>query len=129
MDASIEERMKDFVRSEIKNKPRPYAQKYGYDWCDLSEEEEFIFGLELRDLPLLVNVWGAFCVMTDVADIIDLPKDIVEQFRRENPWITIGDVNENEWEKFSKIFNVKRRKAVAWFWKMYFYELRNYGKE
>lgn len=120
MNRSAEEKIKDIVRHAIKTEPRPYAEKYGHDWCDLSEEEAFVFGLGLKDLPLLVNVWSAFLEVSDIWDMLDIPIELCEQFRQENPWLTVASEDEDEWLRFARMFNVDGRKAKAWYWKSFF---------
>lgn len=124
MNRSAEEKIKDIVRHAIKTEPRPYAEKYGHDWCDLSEEEAYIFRLELRDLPILVNVWAAFLDIIDIWDMARIPLELCEQFRKDNPWLKKRSMEEDEWLKFSEIFNLSRRKSKAWYWKNYFREVR-----
>ena len=101
----------------------------GYDWWQLSEEDEFVFSLDLEDMPLLIAVFSVYQCVLPITDS-DLSKEEYEFCRAtisEFSWFTKDNIEEKEWLRFAALFGISNRTAMAFHQKHYFWEVRNTG--
>ena len=113
------------------------AESYrGHDWCGLTECEEQVFGLTLRDMPRLTAVWEAWDILIGRLDapLADDPK-LANQLAAELPLVREGreifrtadpyaDKGRENWREFAALFDVPFYQSVAFMAKVNFYEHR-----
>lgn len=122
------EKIQALIIRDIETGPHGYAEHYGYDWFNLTPEEEAIFQLELSDLPSLVAVWCAYEAALGICDMMDIPEPVRAAFFEEQPFIAesaaISRIDSLEFAKFAKLFGVPLRKSYAWYAKHEFWTVR-----
>ncbi len=126
------DKLRAIIRRDIESGHKNYAAEYGYDWFNLSPEEETVFGLTLDDMPSLVAVWCAYEAVLDICDALDVPDDIAAVFRAEHPWLAadygegekLSTIGEIAFARFAKLFGVPARKSHAWYAKHDFWNVR-----
>lgn len=134
MNLPFTEKLGAFFLADIeKGRKHPYAQRFGYDWCDLSEEEAFVFDLTLNDMPIFVSLWMLNEFVWGAADGYEDGHQpnlvVVESFKKEHPWI-LEKVEAKvcmtaDFQKFGEIFGVTYKLSNAFHLKRFFWDVRD----
>lgn len=127
MDKPAIEKIKDAVRSEIRRKRQLPLKYESGEWYSLTEAEAEVFNIDLDDINVLASVWLAYIFLSELATGIDIDKETEEAFWADNPWFKKGEEDEEDWIRFSKLFNIREEKARGWFYKARIYDYRRGG--
>lgn len=119
------DRLRVIVRNEVEKIGFNVGTAYGNDWHFLSEAEAEVFDLTLDDMPSLVAIWCAYEEIAGVCDMLDLPAELVAELRASMPWIKPRVTDALEFSQFAGFFGISKRKADAWFWRLFFFQARS----
>lgn len=96
----------------------------GHDWCDVSIEEQEVFGLSPETVARVVTVFDAYLAIADIAFNELRDTLLCRAARKAYPWIEQGSTDSQTFIRFAKLFGVSNRQADAFFWKHDFWQIR-----
>ena len=118
-------RLQEIIAREREDNLAQGTENYrGTDYDYLHEFEEATFLLDIHDIMNIAPVYEMYEAIVDIAhtEFHDTPLCIEAQ--KELPWLSKGEINEPEWKRFAKLFDISNRKAHCFYWKVSFWELR-----
>lgn len=94
------------------------------DYAYLYEFEETAFSLDIYDIMNIAPVYAMYEAIVDRAYTEFHNTPLCIKAREALPWLSKGEINELEWRRFAKLFDISNRKAHCFYWKVSFWELR-----
>jgi len=121
---TVTEQLAATIKDHASTHPDPQHYR-GYDWWHLTEEEEYVFSLELEDMALLVATFEIYEAILDIAHTDFRGTDLCNKAQLEFDWLTHREPKLAEWQRFAALFGTSFRKAHAYFEKRNFWDVRN----
>jgi hypothetical protein len=123
--ATIEEQLRTWIDRETQRLDALGPDHLrGHNWCDVSIEEQEVFGLSPETVARVATVFDAYLAIADIA-LNELHGTLLcRAARKVYPWIEQGSTDSQTFIRFAKLFGVSNRQAAAFFWKHDFWQVR-----
>lgn len=116
-----------YLRCAFHEDVKREADYEGPDWCQITPEEQKVFGIPMEIMPWVVTAYRYYEEILDLTSTEILPpevlavirKDVAERFGMEHRMLC-----HTQFENFAKLFGINRRTAHAWFIKHEFWCVR-----
>ncbi|KMO42063.1 hypothetical protein VQ02_04215 [Methylobacterium variabile] len=111
------DRLRALIR-EVAQGPCP-AGYAGYDWFQLFEEEEAVFGIGLDRVPLLVSAWNAYEAFKGMAEGLEWDMQhqaVLDAVKAARPDLAAESYGEDGWMKFAVVFSALTMRDAWWWW-------------
>jgi len=92
----------------------------GDDWWQVSPAEAEVFGLELEDVPPLVEAWQLYEAIADILCSDFHASPLCIEARAALPFIEPRVTDERQWIRFAALLGIPSAKAFAWYYKFHF---------
>lgn len=92
----------------------------GNEWWQISPAQAEVFGLDLEDVPPLVEAWQLYEAIADVLYNDFHASALCAEAREALPFIERLACDPTQWQRFAALLGIRGEKAFAWFYKFHF---------